>query len=125
MTDGEALLRAVLVNPADDAPRLVYADWLEENGTPGHAAFIRGQIKLAQAETHTDPRQHRDAELEEAALRRGRARYSSLPDSLWVAGDWGWDRGFVRPARLPAAEFLAHATTLFAARPVVRVFLTD
>lgn len=29
--DGPALLRAILEAPADDAPRLVYADWLEEN----------------------------------------------------------------------------------------------
>jgi uncharacterized protein (TIGR02996 family) len=25
-----ALLRAILLDPADDTPRLVYADWLEE-----------------------------------------------------------------------------------------------
>lgn len=31
MSDGEALLAAILANPDDDAPRLVYADWLEEN----------------------------------------------------------------------------------------------
>lgn len=28
-TDGDALLRAILTDPADDAPRLAYADWLE------------------------------------------------------------------------------------------------
>jgi uncharacterized protein (TIGR02996 family) len=125
MTDGAALLRAVLADPGDDAPRLVYADWLEENGEPGHAAFIRGQIELALPETRQDPGKRRRAALEEAVLRRDRARYSSLPDHLWVAGDWGRDRGFVRTARLPAADFLTHAATLFAAHPVVRVFLID
>jgi uncharacterized protein (TIGR02996 family) len=34
--DGTALLAAVLAAPADDAPRLVYADWLEENATADH-----------------------------------------------------------------------------------------
>jgi uncharacterized protein (TIGR02996 family) len=34
--DGTALLAAVLDAPADDAPRLVYADWLEENATADH-----------------------------------------------------------------------------------------
>lgn len=43
MTDGDALLRAILDEPADDAPRLVYADWLEENGQPERAEFIRVQ----------------------------------------------------------------------------------
>ena len=28
MTDDEAFIRAIVAAPADDAPRLVYADWL-------------------------------------------------------------------------------------------------
>lgn len=31
MTDGGALLRAILADPADDTVRLAYADWLQEN----------------------------------------------------------------------------------------------
>ena len=34
MTEREALLRAVCENPDDDTPRLVFADWLDENGEP-------------------------------------------------------------------------------------------
>src|SRR5262245_23642963 len=30
---GSALFRAILADPADDAPRLVYADWLDEHAT--------------------------------------------------------------------------------------------
>lgn len=41
-----ALLAAVLANPADDLPRLVMADWLEENGQPERAAWIRIQCEL-------------------------------------------------------------------------------
>ena len=36
MTDaatGEGLLRAILAEPGDDALRLIYADWLEEEAT--------------------------------------------------------------------------------------------
>ena len=47
MTDRTALLAAVLAAPDDDAPRLVFADWLEENGEPERAAFICCQIELA------------------------------------------------------------------------------
>ena len=32
-TDEQALLRAICADPADDLPRLVYADWLEERAT--------------------------------------------------------------------------------------------
>ena len=46
--DGEALLRAVLDAPADDLPRLAYADWLDEQGEGDHAQFIRCQLRLAQ-----------------------------------------------------------------------------
>jgi uncharacterized protein (TIGR02996 family) len=38
------LLRTLLERPDDDAPRLVYADWLDENGEPDRAEFIRVQI---------------------------------------------------------------------------------
>lgn len=32
MTDGDRLLAAILAAPDEDTPRLMYADWLEENG---------------------------------------------------------------------------------------------
>jgi uncharacterized protein (TIGR02996 family) len=31
MNDGDCLLRAILEQPADDGPRLIYADWLDEH----------------------------------------------------------------------------------------------
>jgi uncharacterized protein (TIGR02996 family) len=40
-TDRDALLAAILAAPADDAPRLVYADWLDEHGEGDRAEFIR------------------------------------------------------------------------------------
>ena len=32
MNERDALLRAILTDPADDTPRLVLADWLDERG---------------------------------------------------------------------------------------------
>lgn len=46
-TDADALLSAILAAPADDAPRLIFADWLDEHGEPERAEFIRCQIELA------------------------------------------------------------------------------
>jgi uncharacterized protein (TIGR02996 family) len=43
----QAFLEAICAAPDDDAPRLVYADWLEEHGDPERAEFIRAQIELA------------------------------------------------------------------------------
>ena len=42
MTHDEAFLQAIIDNPDDDAPRLIYADWLEERGDP-RGEFIRVQ----------------------------------------------------------------------------------
>lgn len=47
MEHEQYLRRAILEHPAADAPRLVYADWLEEHGDTQHAELIRVQIELA------------------------------------------------------------------------------
>ena len=41
----QAFLRAVIENPDDDAPRLIYADWLDEQGQSERAEFIRVQVE--------------------------------------------------------------------------------
>ena len=60
MSDETALLAAIRAAPDDDAPRLIYADWLDEHGQPERAEFIRVQCELARRET--------------PALRSGRSR---------------------------------------------------
>jgi uncharacterized protein (TIGR02996 family) len=47
MTQDESLLRAICDNPDDDAVRLVYADWLEDQGHSARPEFIRVQVELA------------------------------------------------------------------------------
>ena len=42
MTDREALLAAIHADPDDDTARLVYADWLQENGQ-----FVGNAIRSA------------------------------------------------------------------------------
>jgi uncharacterized protein (TIGR02996 family) len=53
MADYDNLLQAVLDHPSDDAPRLVMADYLDENGEPLRAEFIRTQIAMAQCKTRS------------------------------------------------------------------------
>jgi uncharacterized protein (TIGR02996 family) len=48
--DGDSLLAAILDDPESDDLRLVYADWLEENGEAERAEFIRVQVELAKTE---------------------------------------------------------------------------
>jgi uncharacterized protein (TIGR02996 family) len=56
VTDHDALLRAIAENPAEDTPRLVFADWLDEHADAfpnpaaarARAAFIRADVEMAQ-----------------------------------------------------------------------------
>lgn len=40
MTTDKQLLSAIIADPEDDTVRLVYADWLEENGQPGRTQKV-------------------------------------------------------------------------------------
>ena len=46
MTDATAFILAIHAAPHDAAPRLVYADWLDERGDP-RGEFIRVQVAVA------------------------------------------------------------------------------
>lgn len=52
-TDESALLAAIAAHPDEDTPRLMYADWLDENDQPERAEFIRLQIALVQPASET------------------------------------------------------------------------
>ena len=54
MSEEDALLRAICEHPDEDTPRLVFADWLSEQGGPVNAAWangIRAQVWLARGAT--------------------------------------------------------------------------
>lgn len=57
MTEHDAFLRAIAANPEDDAPRLIFSDWLEENGDPERAEFIRTQCELTSSKL-SEKRRH-------------------------------------------------------------------
>jgi uncharacterized protein (TIGR02996 family) len=40
----QGLIEAIRADPEDDTPRLVYADWLEDNGRHDHAELLRLQL---------------------------------------------------------------------------------
>lgn len=47
MSEHPGFWQDIIANPDDDAPRLIYADWLEEQGQLHRAEFIRTQCHLA------------------------------------------------------------------------------
>src|SRR5438105_15368274 len=90
----EAFLNDIIANPDEDGPRLVFADWLDDNGDPARAEFIRLQCERARLPPD-DPRsldlELRVGELLGAHEPRWRAPLPKLPGITWG----GFERGFV------------------------------
>ena len=127
MSDEQARLQAVLSAPDEDAPRLDYAKWCEDQGDPSslaRAELIRTQLELA----HADPEhlatgrlfgeQHR---AEQLVAVHGDAGFQ--PATPWVDG-FRFHRGFVEWIRLSARSFLDHGERIFELAPVRHMDLT-
>jgi uncharacterized protein (TIGR02996 family) len=74
--DDEAFLRAIGAAPEDDAPRLVYADWLDDRGDAARAEFIRVQCELARPGGDRGRRTHM-RERERESLKAHAAEWSA------------------------------------------------
>ena len=121
MSDGDALRRAIVARPDDDTLRLVYADWLDENGRPERAGFVRAQVWAAQAEPFgPDARRHAAAA----------ARVPKAQKDEWAKPvrqrvlEWRFARGFVEHVAVDVATFPRDAAALFAAEPIRSLKMT-
>jgi uncharacterized protein (TIGR02996 family) len=145
VTHDDAFLADVLATPLDDAPRLIYADWLEDAGDPERAEFIRLGVESARTPAVLLPGtaiRRRDGVvmgfLEHDLLNPRHADLSRRQRELPArrsACDWtppplrpfsvAFRRGFVESVTLTADNFLEHAPALFAAAPLLEVVLVD
>lgn len=105
MTYHDAFLQAILENPDEDAPRLIYADWLEERGDP-RGEFIRIQCHLA-AMSADDERRSLLEQHERELL--ARHQDSWLRELRPLLNGWTFHRGFLDAITVPAATYLHHA----------------
>jgi uncharacterized protein (TIGR02996 family) len=138
-TEAEAFLQRIRAYPDDDAPRLIFADWLEEQshrlpGAAERARFIRVQITLAQlAAEDTAPsgpaRTEREASV--AGLMREEAVLLDAHRDEWTAPFRGlangpvFHRGFVEEVKVSARDFIRRAHELFATGPIRHLHLLD
>ena len=115
MTTRDALLADILAKSDDDLPRLVYADWLEENGEPERANVIRCHIEAAKKHPSsevTGRTQYVTTDGVEASeffkLMAVVTAWTSDPDKNGLCGVLGelagrnnvvWERGFVAEVR--------------------------
>ena len=119
----KAFLDGIIADSDDLAPRLIFADWLEEhdvgeNGYADRAEFIRAQCRLAEA-APDDPYRIDWTIKEQALLDRHRTEWERPLAQLGVRSV-EFREGFPYRVTMTATDFLKHAPRLFAAAPLVR-----
>jgi uncharacterized protein (TIGR02996 family) len=121
--DEAGLYRTILAYPDDTAPRLVYADYIEERGRVERAEFIRIQCELAE----TPPDTLRHAELrrrEHVLLRNHQVEWRNhLPEPPGL--HWGvYERGFTAAVRFDdPLLFSEYSARIFDLAPIQRLSL--
>jgi uncharacterized protein (TIGR02996 family) len=123
MTHADAFLRDILAHPDDDAPRLIFADWLEEQGDAGSVAraeFIRVQCALSGGSL---------AKQRQAELTRREQQILDEWSEKWagpirrLVETWEFHRGFIDQVGLWAGAFLERSGSLFRRAPIQHVSL--
>ncbi len=136
MSDGDALLRAILAHPGEDTPRLMYADWLDENGRAAQAAYIRWNCKphFRHPFPRVSYRRWFAPWWEGETYRTHVMGTGDVPTLMLIRVHGGAGgsihqmhvtRGFVGEVWLPAVTFMDRAEALFRAHPITAVRLTD
>jgi uncharacterized protein (TIGR02996 family) len=121
MIDATALLEAIAQDPGNDLPRLIYADWLEDQDQPRLAEFIRLQCEIAKLEVQ--PRAVINENV--AAWRRQQELLDDHLAELWPAGltlpqpgaRYRFHRGFLDELDLLPGDYLAQPEALAGLRP--------
>ncbi len=114
-------MREILDHPDDDAPRIVYADWLEQHvGDPeslARADLIHAQCELEHAGPADRPALHARIKTVLKAYRR---KWTEGLTRAMIRGSWRFRRGFLDGGTMAATRFVAVAETLFDHAPMLR-----
>jgi uncharacterized protein (TIGR02996 family) len=113
MSSEEHFIQAILAASEDDAPRLMYADWLEERGDP-RAEFIRVQCALAHMAS-SDPRRAELKARERGLLTEHEQEWAGPLNG--VALEWRFRRGFIEYLDIHAHNFVDRAGSVVRVAP--------
>jgi uncharacterized protein (TIGR02996 family) len=105
-------LEAINADPDDDAPRLIYADWLEDNGEDERAEFIRDQCRAASL-----PACNERDELEDRAEDLLRQHRQTWIAPLTRGERPEFHRGFLERIQMTPRQFPQQAKALFELGP--------
>ena len=120
MSTEAALLRAIRDMPDEDTPRLVYADYLDEDGYSPRAEFIRVQIERSQLPDRDPRRVPLEDRAHDLLAEHERAWLGVAPDDVDGLTEWEFDRGFVHEVAASPVFMRTAGTDLCAAHPVRR-----
>jgi uncharacterized protein (TIGR02996 family) len=121
--NADALMAEVLANPDDDAPRLVYADWLEEHGDLDRATFIRAQIRQAQLDPATDEHKTLAEQARQLLHKHWAAWRADLPRALARVVEFR--RGFVAEINWTATQVAKVSKRVWARHPIQELILNE
>jgi uncharacterized protein (TIGR02996 family) len=122
----EAFWQAIQEAPEDDAPRLIYADWLEDQGEPAKAAraeFIRVQCERARLPEDADDCR-RVLQDREAALWKKHSKSWCAPLKPF-SRKFEFRRGFPDQVLVQGSTFLSSADAVLSAAPVFSIRLRN
>jgi uncharacterized protein (TIGR02996 family) len=122
---GEAFLEAITAEPEEDAHRLVYADWLDDQGGDDNAAraeFIRVQCALARLPRLAPRRQ--DLLAREQAILRGYEAAWAAP-LRGIVSSWYFRRGFIEGVTITAEALMCRGEELYRLAPVRHIRLRN
>lgn len=126
MTHEEAFLEEILAQRDEDAPRLIYADWLLDQPCPVRVArgeFIHLQCQAVRAlRAGTRPRMQLQRER---SLLEQHGREWGRPFQRLGCQCWEYRRGFVEGVGLPLSAFLEHGAALVRATPLRELKLSE
>src|SRR5689334_15276110 len=93
MADHASFLAAIREAPEDDTPRLVYADWLDDQGDAARAEFIR--IQCERARLHEGEARDFELRWREEQLLADHGEEWSREVPAWARKECTFRRGFV------------------------------
>ena len=116
--DGRALFAAICADPEDEVSRLVYADWLEEQGDEPRAEALRTSVERRRLPEWEPRAWVLDARMERLAEKHQEAWDAALPklaDGWWSVGT----SGLVEQVRVDSPQALVEqAEVIFSAGPI-------
>jgi uncharacterized protein (TIGR02996 family) len=125
MTDQQrALFAAIRANPDDDLVRLVYADWVEEQGDGAMAELIRCHVERERVELNS-PQYDRLLSHSALLLAMNRDRWTAELRERFGVSSVEFVRGMPEEVMLTLPSFVAHSESLFATFPIRHMRFMD